>query len=161
MTEKFAEFLTDLATYHAAERYWRERFAALPCDPFANGWEDWGTPGVRVIADESCSVYGAVHQTHQRGIVIVMCKPSEAIQRLTAWTATWGEGWQDTSPLNYLKINLRLASLRCRRGVRRFETQLATFVNTRQLPTGIGPLGPQCAAGVPSQSTGVFSTSVS
>ncbi|GFE80216.1 hypothetical protein GCM10011487_22160 [Steroidobacter agaridevorans] len=106
MTEKFAEFLTDLTTYHAAERYWRERFAALPCDPFANGWEDWGTSGVRVIADESCNIYGAVHRADNRGIVIVMCKPSEAIQQLTAWTATWGEGWQDTVPVDYLKINL-------------------------------------------------------
>ena len=87
MTEKFAESLTDLETYRAAERYWRERFAALPFDPFANGCEDWGTSGVRVIADESCNVYSAVHRAHKRGIVIVMCKASEAMDSATGATS--------------------------------------------------------------------------
>ena len=48
MTEKFAGFLVDMDVYRAAERYWREKFAALPCRPLENGCSDWGTPGVRV-----------------------------------------------------------------------------------------------------------------
>jgi hypothetical protein len=70
----------------AAEDYWRQLFAQLPCRPLEHGLAEWGT--TTHLGDDGGNIFAADDLAARRAIVVVM------VRRLNADASPRGVSFQ-------------------------------------------------------------------
>ena len=104
MSAKFADFISDPAVCRAAEEYWCQTFANLPCRPLEHGWAQWGR--VSHLDEDGGNIFAADDIAARRGIVIVMLRSLNTPKHVIAWTGWFGGDADDLESIAYIKIVL-------------------------------------------------------
>ena len=104
MNVKFADFIANPAVCRAAEDYWRQLFAQLPCRPLEHGWTEWGT--TTYLDADGGNIFAADDLAARRGIVIVMVRSLNTPKQVIAWTGWFGGDAGDPESIAYVKVVL-------------------------------------------------------
>ena len=104
MSVKFADFISDPVVCRAAEEYWRQWFAKLPCRPMEHGWTERGT--TTHLDEDGGNIFAAEDEKARRGIIMVMCRSIDTRTQVIAWTGWYFGDAGDPDSRAYIKVNL-------------------------------------------------------